>query len=121
MGDALRSFMPIDVSFLSEYPDFFAFAMVMLLVVLLCVGVKESSILNNVFTVVNLITITIVIVAGSIKGELSRGHTSTATVRLSLYKCFEAFLYSLPFFYLYLRRERRRIHSVEAFVIVAAT
>ncbi|KAG5327168.1 CTR1 protein, partial [Pseudoatta argentina] len=71
MGNALRSLMPIDVSFLSEYPDFFAFAMVMLLVVLLCIGVKESSILNNIFTVINLITITIVIVAGSMKANPS--------------------------------------------------
>ncbi|XP_011692137.1 PREDICTED: cationic amino acid transporter 3 isoform X1 [Wasmannia auropunctata] len=71
MGNALRSLMPIDISFLSEYPDFFAFGMVMLLVVLLCIGVKESSILNNVFTVINLITITIVIVAGSIKADPS--------------------------------------------------
>lgn len=72
MGHALRSLMPIDVSFLSEYPDFFAFAMVMLLVILLSVGVKESSILNNVFTVINLITITVVIVAGSIKGKIRK-------------------------------------------------
>jgi len=72
MGNALRSIMPIDISFLSEYPDFFAFAMVMLLVVLLCVGVKKSSILNNVFTIINLITITIVIVTGSMKGKLHK-------------------------------------------------
>ncbi|KAL0128181.1 hypothetical protein PUN28_003439 [Cardiocondyla obscurior] len=69
MGNALRSVMPINVSFLSEYPDFFAFAMVMLLVILLCVGVKESSMLNNVFTIINLATIAIVIVAGSIKAD----------------------------------------------------
>lgn len=69
MGKTLRSLMPIDISFLSEYPDFFAFAMVMLLVVLLCIGVRESSILNNIFTIINLTTITIVIVAGSIKGK----------------------------------------------------
>ncbi|XP_072751687.1 cationic amino acid transporter 3 isoform X1 [Anoplolepis gracilipes] len=71
MGNTLRSLMPIDISFLSEYPDFFAFAMVMLLVVLLCVGVRESSILNNIFTVINLITIIIVIIAGSIKADSS--------------------------------------------------
>ncbi|EFN79321.1 Cationic amino acid transporter 3 [Harpegnathos saltator] len=71
IGNTMRSFMPIDVSFLSEYPDFFAFAMVMLLVALLCVGVKESSILNNVFTVINLTTIAIIIVAGSIKANPS--------------------------------------------------
>lgn len=69
MGKTLRSLMPIDISFLSEYPDFFAFAMVMLLVLLLCIGVRESSILNNIFTIINLTTITIVIVAGSIKGK----------------------------------------------------
>lgn len=69
MGNTLRSLMPINVSFLSEYPDFFAFGMVMLLVILLCIGVRESSILNNTFTVVNVITIAIVIIAGSIKGK----------------------------------------------------
>ncbi|KAG7189659.1 hypothetical protein KM043_017336 [Ampulex compressa] len=69
MGKSLYSVMPINVSFLSEYPDFFAFGMVMLLVVLLSIGVKESSILNNIFTTINLITIVIVIVAGSIKAN----------------------------------------------------
>ncbi|EFN62455.1 Cationic amino acid transporter 3 [Camponotus floridanus] len=71
MGNTLRSLMPINVSFLSEYPDFFAFGMVMLLVILLCIGVRESSILNNTFTVVNIITIIIVIIAGSIKANSS--------------------------------------------------
>lgn len=69
MGKTLQSIMPIDISFLSEYPDFFAFGMVMLLVLLLSMGVKESSFLNNIFTVINLLTILIVIVAGSIKGK----------------------------------------------------
>lgn len=69
MGNTMRSLMPINVSFLSEYPDFFAFGVIMLLVILLCIGVKESSILNNIFTVVNVITIIIVIIAGSIKGK----------------------------------------------------
>lgn len=36
---------------------------------LLAFGVKESSVLNNIFTVLNLITVGIVIVAGSIKGK----------------------------------------------------
>lgn len=69
MGKTLQSIMPINISFLSEYPDFFAFGMVMLLVLLLSMGVKESSFLNNIFTVINLLTIIIVIVAGSIKGK----------------------------------------------------
>lgn len=61
--------MPIHVRFLSDYPDFFAFGVVMLLIILLSIGVKESSMLNNVFTVINLITIVIIVVAGAIKGK----------------------------------------------------
>ncbi|XP_043502159.1 cationic amino acid transporter 3 [Polistes fuscatus] len=69
MGKTLHSIMPINISFLSEYPDFFAFGMVMLLVLLLSIGVKESSFLNNIFTIINIVTIIIVIVAGAIKAD----------------------------------------------------
>ncbi|CAK9797786.1 High affinity cationic amino acid transporter 1 [Anthophora quadrimaculata] len=69
ISKTLYAAMPIRVSFLSEYPDFFAFGVVLLLIILLSIGVKESSMLNNIFTVVNLITILIIIVAGSIKAD----------------------------------------------------
>ncbi|XP_034938009.1 cationic amino acid transporter 3-like [Chelonus insularis] len=69
MRDYFQSVMPINVPFLSDYPDFFAFLVVMLLVLLLCIGVQESSYLNMCFTAVNLVTILIVIVAGSIKAD----------------------------------------------------
>lgn len=69
ISETLHSLMPISVSFLSEYPDFFAFTVVILLIILLSVGVKESSILNNIFTVINLMTILIIIIAGSIKAD----------------------------------------------------
>ncbi|XP_017887715.1 cationic amino acid transporter 3 [Ceratina calcarata] len=69
ISKTLQSAMPINVSFLSEYPDFFAFGVVMLLIILLSVGVKESSMLNNIFTVVNLVTILIIVVAGSLKAD----------------------------------------------------
>ncbi|KZC04782.1 PREDICTED: cationic amino acid transporter 3 [Dufourea novaeangliae] len=71
IGKTLHAAMPINISFLSEYPDFFALLVVLLLMILLSVGVKESSILNNIFTVVNLITIMIIIVAGSMKADPS--------------------------------------------------
>ncbi|XP_055313744.1 cationic amino acid transporter 3-like [Sitodiplosis mosellana] len=60
---------PMHVEFLARYPDFFSFVVVLLLTVLLSIGVKESSILNNIFTMVNLATIIIVIVSGSIKAN----------------------------------------------------
>ncbi|XP_058805379.1 high affinity cationic amino acid transporter 1 isoform X1 [Phymastichus coffea] len=66
---ALRSAMPIDVSFLSKYPDFFALVMVAFLTVFLTIGVKESSMLNKIFTSINLLTIGVIVVSGVIKAD----------------------------------------------------
>lgn len=67
----LTEAMPISVSFLSSYPDFFAFGLVMLLAIFLSIGVKVSSLFNNVFTTINLATIVIIIVTGITKGIIS--------------------------------------------------
>lgn len=64
MSSALTEALPINVSFLGDYPDFLGFGMVLLLTCILAFGVKESTFLNNIFTSVNIITILIVLVAG---------------------------------------------------------
>ncbi|ERL86803.1 hypothetical protein D910_04208 [Dendroctonus ponderosae] len=64
-----RAWLPMDVSFLSQYPDLLAFLLVLVLTGLLAFGVKESSMLNNIFTVLNLLTVGLVIVCGSIKAD----------------------------------------------------
>lgn len=69
IASSLTDVMPIEVDFLSEYPDFLSFGFVMVLTLLLCIGVKESTTLNNILTILNLLTVAIVIVAGSIKGK----------------------------------------------------
>ncbi|XP_001688576.2 cationic amino acid transporter 3 isoform X1 [Anopheles gambiae] len=66
ISKAMREAMPIDVDFLSDYPDFFSFVVVLILAGLLAYGVKESTLMNNIFTGVNLIVIGIVLVAGGI-------------------------------------------------------
>lgn len=66
-----RDLFPIDVSFLAEYPDFFSFAIILALAVILSVGVRESSHLNNLFTIVNLVTVAIVLVAGGMNAKTS--------------------------------------------------
>lgn len=71
MSTTLKNTMPINVAFLGEYPDFFACGMVILLGCLLAFGVKESSLLNNIFTCVNMLTVCIVLVAGAIKADPS--------------------------------------------------
>ncbi|XP_071446749.1 cationic amino acid transporter 2 [Hetaerina americana] len=69
MQNALREAMPMDVSFLSNYPDFLSVGIILLLTALLAFGVKESTTVNNIFTVLNLITIMIVIIGGAIKSN----------------------------------------------------
>lgn len=69
MRNTLAEVMPIKIDFLSDYPDFLSFIIICLLTVLLSIGVKESTSLNNVFTILNLLTIAIVLVAGSMKGN----------------------------------------------------
>lgn len=69
MSSFFVKLIPMNVDFLAPYPDFFSAVVVLLLCALLAVGVKESSILNNAFTVINMATIVIVIVSGAIKGK----------------------------------------------------
>ena len=77
--------MPINISGLSEYPDFFAFAITLLITsknyfyfkalivklfsieAILIIGVRESSTMNNIFTSVNLCVVLFVLICGSIK------------------------------------------------------
>ncbi|ETN62401.1 cationic amino acid transporter [Anopheles darlingi] len=67
ISNAIRSVMPMHVDFLSDYPDMFSFALVMILACLLAYGVKESTLMNNVFTIINLTVIVIMLVAGGMK------------------------------------------------------
>ncbi|XP_066995786.1 cationic amino acid transporter 2 [Anabrus simplex] len=72
----MTEIMPINIGFLSPYPDFLAFGIVMLLSALLSVGVRESTYLNNAFTTINIVTVLIVIIAGSLKADVSNWQLS---------------------------------------------
>lgn len=69
MSNSLKEVMPINVDFLADYPDFFSFFIVILLSLILAVGVKESTLMNNIFTGVNLVVIGIVLVAGVMNAD----------------------------------------------------
>ncbi|XP_036369481.1 high affinity cationic amino acid transporter 1-like [Octopus sinensis] len=68
--DFFNSTMPIRVDYLSEYPDFLAFGLVALLTILLTVGVKQSTLFNNVFTIINLLVLLYVIICGFFQMKL---------------------------------------------------
>lgn len=71
MGNYWLQIMPMNVNFLAEYPDILSFSIVTILTIILAAGVKESSYVHSSFTVVNMITIFVVIIAGSIKANPS--------------------------------------------------
>ncbi|KAK3600261.1 hypothetical protein CHS0354_039728 [Potamilus streckersoni] len=61
--------VPMSISGLSPYPDFFALGITLLLTVILAVGVKESSRFNNLFTGVNLLVVTYIVICGAFKAD----------------------------------------------------
>ncbi|KAE9526865.1 hypothetical protein AGLY_013513 [Aphis glycines] len=61
---------PMNVSFMAAYPDVSSFSLVILLSLILAWGVRESTMINNVFTVVNLFTVVTVVVTGLFKVNL---------------------------------------------------
>ncbi|VVC32907.1 Hypothetical protein CINCED_3A006066 [Cinara cedri] len=73
LGNPQKRYMmehfPIHVSFLAEYPDVASFAVIVIIALLVAWGVRESSFTNNIFTSLNLITISAVIVTGFFKGN----------------------------------------------------
>ncbi|XP_035790739.1 cationic amino acid transporter 2-like [Anopheles albimanus] len=67
ISSAIRDVMPMQIDFLSDYPDFFSFMLVLILAGLLAYGVKESTLMNNIFTAINLFVIVLMLVAGGLK------------------------------------------------------
>lgn len=76
----LIDLLPLDVSFLSPYPDFLAFGVVVLMTVLLAWGVRESSSVTNLFTMVNLVILTTVIIIGLSHADLKNWEIPKAVV-----------------------------------------
>ncbi|KAK9517815.1 hypothetical protein VZT92_023156 [Zoarces viviparus] len=61
---------------LAPYPDVFAAVLVMLLSGVLAFGVKESTTINKIFTVINILVLVFVVIAGFIKGDISNWQIS---------------------------------------------
>jgi amino acid transporter len=62
--------VPLHVETFSSYADLIALGITLILTVVLCLGVKESSLLNNIFTVVNLVIVAYVMIVGLFKANI---------------------------------------------------
>ncbi|NXO05253.1 CTR3 protein, partial [Rhinopomastus cyanomelas] len=61
---------------LAERPDFFALILIALLTALLAFGVSESALVNKIFTAVNLVVLSFIIIAGFVKGDIKNWQLS---------------------------------------------
>ncbi|NXU16367.1 CTR1 protein, partial [Pardalotus punctatus] len=61
---------------LAERPDFFALILIILLTVLLAFGASESALVSKIFTAVNLLVLSFVIISGFIKGDIKNWQIS---------------------------------------------
>ncbi|XP_014476015.1 PREDICTED: cationic amino acid transporter 2-like isoform X1 [Dinoponera quadriceps] len=75
MRQAFTSAAPMDLGYMSPYPDFFAFSITLVFAAALAFGAKESSLANNIFTVVNLSVVLFVVIAGSFKADIRNWET----------------------------------------------
>ncbi|RNA31175.1 cationic amino acid transporter 3 isoform X1, partial [Brachionus plicatilis] len=68
---ALMESMPLNISSLAPYPDFLAFALTILILLLLLIGVKESTFLNKLFTALNILIILLIAICGATKADFN--------------------------------------------------
>ncbi|XP_026773977.2 cationic amino acid transporter 3 [Pangasianodon hypophthalmus] len=73
--------IPYSGDVLAKYPDLFALFLILLLTCLLAFGVSESALVNKIFTGINLVVLSFVIIAGFVKGDTANWNITEEDIR----------------------------------------
>uniref|UniRef100_H2Z4N2 Cationic amino acid transporter C-terminal domain-containing protein n=1 Tax=Ciona savignyi TaxID=51511 RepID=H2Z4N2_CIOSA len=79
--DFSLTYLKMETPGFAEYPDFFAFAIILVLTGVLCFGVKESAMFSKIFTGVNILIILFVIVAGSLTADINNWYITAQDIQ----------------------------------------
>ncbi|XP_015372138.1 PREDICTED: high affinity cationic amino acid transporter 1-like [Diuraphis noxia] len=79
-----KKHLPMHVDFLGEYPDFASFFFVIFIGLIVAWGVKKSSTLNKMFTLLNLLTLGTVVASGFFLGKLSNWFIPKSEIPLGM-------------------------------------
>ncbi|KAI5096700.1 cationic amino acid transporter 3a [Silurus meridionalis] len=71
--------MKVPGNVLAEYPDLFALVLILLLTGLLAFGVSESALVNKIFTGINLVVLSFVMISGFVKGNTANWNLTLDT------------------------------------------